>query len=88
MNKKNYSYKVMWSEDTLKYVGYCLEYPSLSYVDSDPVETLKGIIKVVNSYEPKTSKFLSETALLQDLNLSNAHSELLSFQLTDKELGQ
>ena len=45
----------MWSEETLKYVGYCLDHPSLSYVDSDPVEALKGIIKVVNTYDPKVS---------------------------------
>jgi len=45
----------MWSEETLKYVGYCLDHPSLSYVDSDPVEALKGIIKVVNTSDPKVS---------------------------------
>lgn len=45
----------MWSEETLKYVGYCLDHPSLSYVDSDPVEALKGIIKVVNTYDPEVS---------------------------------
>jgi len=47
----------MWSEEKLKYVGYCLEQPSLSYVDSDPVEVLKGITKVVNTYNSKASKF-------------------------------
>jgi len=38
--KKNYSYTVMWSEETLKYIRYCLEHPSLSYVDSDPITAL------------------------------------------------
>jgi len=87
-NKKQYSYQIIWSEKSLKYVAYCLEQPSLSYVDSDPVEALKGVIKVVNTYDSKASKFPSEAALLQDINLSNAHSELLGRQLTDKELGQ
>ncbi|WP_265937227.1 hypothetical protein [Acinetobacter sp. ANC 4779] len=43
---------------------------------------------MTSRFEPKTSKFPLEAALLQDLNLSNAHSELLGFQLTEKELDQ
>lgn len=88
MNRKNYSYRVMWSEETLKYVGYCLEHPSLSYIDSDPVEALKGLMRVINTNNSRISKFPSEAALIQDLNPSNVHSELLCMQLTDEELNQ
>lgn len=78
----------MWSEETLKYVGYCLEPPSLSYIDSDPVEALKGLMRVINTNNSRISKFPSEAALIQDLNPSNVHSELLCMQLTDEELNQ
>lgn len=46
----------MWSEETLKYVGYCLEHPSLSYIDSDPVEALKGLMRVINTNNARISK--------------------------------
>jgi len=78
----------MWSEETLKYVGYCLEHPFLSYIDSDPVEALKGLMRVINTNNSRISKFPSEAALIQDLNPSNVHSELLCMQLTDEELNQ
>ncbi len=42
-----YTYRVSWSELDQEYVGLCAEFPSLSWLDSTPEKTLKGIRKVV-----------------------------------------
>ncbi len=54
-------------------VAYCLEHLFLSDLDLDPVEALKGIMIVINTYHLKISKFLSGAVLLQDLDSSNVH---------------
>jgi predicted HicB family RNase H-like nuclease len=43
----HYTYRVTWSEDDKEYVGLCVEFPSLSWLDSTPENALKGIRKVV-----------------------------------------
>ena len=43
----HYTYRVTWSEDDNEYVGLCAEFPSLSWLDSTPENTLRGIRKVV-----------------------------------------
>ena len=78
----------MLSEEKLIYVSYCLEHPFLSYIDSDPVEALKGLMRVINTNNSRISKFPSEEALIQDLNTSNVHSELLCLHLTDEEFNR
>lgn len=49
MNQKNdyYTYRVTWSEDDQEYVGLCVEFPSLSWLDKTPEAALKGIREVV-----------------------------------------
>jgi len=42
-----YTYRVLWSEEDGEYVGLCAEYPSLSWLASDPENALKGIRQVV-----------------------------------------
>ncbi|QXW27656.1 hypothetical protein KXJ74_17760 (plasmid) [Acinetobacter johnsonii] len=88
MNKKNYNNRVMLSEEKLIYEGYCREHSSLSYVDSDRVKALKGSMKDINKNNARISKFPSEVALIQNLNTSNVHSELLCLHLTDEEFNQ
>lgn len=78
----------MLSEEKLIYVGYCREHSSLSYVDSDRVKALKGSMKDINKNNARISKFPSEVALIQNLNTSNVHSELLCLYLTDEEFNQ
>lgn len=51
MKLKNdrYSYRVIWSEEDKEYVGLCIEFPSLSWLDSSPESALKGIRNVVSN---------------------------------------
>src|SRR3546814_11768500 len=47
MNLKHYTYRVTWSEEDQESVGLCVEFPSLSWLDPDPGEALRGIMNVV-----------------------------------------
>ncbi len=38
-----YTFRVTWSEDDREYVGLCAEFPSLSHLDPDRHEALRGI---------------------------------------------
>jgi len=42
-----YVYRVLWSEEDGEYVGLCAEFPSLSWLASEPENALKGIRQVV-----------------------------------------
>lgn len=46
-NIDRYSYRVTWSEDDGEYVGTCLEFPSLSWLEDSPEKALAGIRAVV-----------------------------------------
>ncbi len=43
----HYSYRVMWSPEDEEWVGTCLEFPSLSHLDADPLDALRGITDLV-----------------------------------------
>ena len=43
----HYTYQVAWSEEDQEYVGRCVEFPSLSWLDTDPNEALSGIRRIV-----------------------------------------
>jgi predicted HicB family RNase H-like nuclease len=47
LKNDRYSYRVTWSEEDGEYVGLCVEFPSLSWLDALPEEALKGIRQVV-----------------------------------------
>ncbi len=49
MSLKNdrYTYRITWSEEDREYVGLCVEFPSLSWLDKTPESALKGIRKMV-----------------------------------------
>lgn len=47
-NTDHYTYRVTWSEEDEQYVGLCAEFPSLSWLESTPEKTLRGIRKVVH----------------------------------------
>lgn len=51
MDSKQYSYHVIWSEEDNEYVGLCAEFPSLSWLDTDPSKALLGIIDVVTTLD-------------------------------------
>jgi predicted HicB family RNase H-like nuclease len=42
-----YTYKIIWSEEDMEYVGLCVEFPSLSWLADSQENALKGIRKVV-----------------------------------------
>lgn len=46
-NVKNYTYRITWSSEDGEHVGLCAEFPSLSWLDADPVQALQGIMGVV-----------------------------------------
>jgi len=47
LKNDHYTYRVTWSEDDGEYVGLCVEFPSLSWLESEPEKALQGIRQVV-----------------------------------------
>jgi predicted HicB family RNase H-like nuclease len=46
-NVDHYTYRVSWSEEDAEFVGTCVEFPSLSWLDKRQEGALRGIRKVV-----------------------------------------
>jgi predicted HicB family RNase H-like nuclease len=42
-----YTYRVTWSEEDNEYVGLCVEFPSLSWLEPTPEEALESIRQMV-----------------------------------------
>ena len=47
--ENKYTYRVSWSEEDQEFVGLCVEFPSLSWLQSKPEVALKGIRSLVKS---------------------------------------
>ncbi len=47
LKNDRYTYRVTWSEEDAEYVGLCAEFPSLSWLASEPEKALLGIRQVV-----------------------------------------
>jgi predicted HicB family RNase H-like nuclease len=47
LKNDRYTYRVTWSEEDQEYVGLCVEFPSLSWLDANPEAALAGIRKMV-----------------------------------------
>jgi len=45
--KDKYTYRITWSEEDQEYVGLCVEFPSLSWLEAQPEKALKGIRALV-----------------------------------------
>lgn len=43
----HYTYRVTWSKADQEHVGLCVEFPSLSWLESTPEEALAGIRKLI-----------------------------------------
>lgn len=43
----HYTYRLTWSEEDGQHIGLCVEFPSLSWLDSTPEKALSGIRKLV-----------------------------------------
>lgn len=49
MNPEHYTYRVFWSPEDGEYVGACLEFPSLSWLEENPDDAFQGIRELVQS---------------------------------------
>jgi predicted HicB family RNase H-like nuclease len=47
LKNDRYTYRVMWSEEDQEYVGLCVEFPGLSWLEPLQEDALKGIRQVV-----------------------------------------
>jgi predicted HicB family RNase H-like nuclease len=47
LKNDRYTYRITWSEEDQEYVGLCIEFPSLSWLDKKPEAALAGIRKMV-----------------------------------------
>jgi predicted HicB family RNase H-like nuclease len=47
LKNDRYTYRVTWSEEDQEYVGLCVEFPSLSWLDENPEAALAGIREIV-----------------------------------------
>ncbi|KAA0677092.1 type II toxin-antitoxin system HicB family antitoxin [Roseomonas genomospecies 6] len=47
MPNSHYSYRVTWSPEDREYVATCAEFPSLSWLEGDEVEAIRGIRALV-----------------------------------------
>jgi predicted HicB family RNase H-like nuclease len=47
LKNDHYTYRVTWSEEDSEYIGLCAEFPSLSWLASEPEAALQGIRQVV-----------------------------------------
>jgi predicted HicB family RNase H-like nuclease len=47
MPNDHYTYRVTWSPDDQEFVATCAEFPSLSWLEADDIDALRGIKKLV-----------------------------------------
>ena len=47
LKNDQYTYRVTWSDEDAEYVGLCIEFPSLSWLASDPQAAFQGIRQMV-----------------------------------------
>ncbi len=47
LDNDRYTYRITWSEEDGEYLGLCAEFPSLSWLASEPEAALQGIRQVV-----------------------------------------
>ena len=48
MDSKQYTYRVLWSEEDHEFIGLCAEFPSLSWLDAEQEAALRGIVSLVS----------------------------------------
>ncbi len=47
MDSRQYTYRVLWSEEDQEFVGLCAEFPSLSWLDENQEDALRGIVALI-----------------------------------------
>jgi len=48
MPNDHYTYRVTWSPEDQEFVATCAEFPSLSWLEADDIDALRGIKKLVS----------------------------------------
>lgn len=48
MDASKYTYQVMWSKEDHEYVATAAEFPSLSWLDSDPQQAISGLTNLIS----------------------------------------
>ena len=69
-----YAFKVQWSQEDEEWVGLCVEFPSLSWLENNPVAALQGIYDLV---EEVIADMLAEGETLPEAQ----HAELLNYDI-------
>ncbi len=47
INHEHYTYRIIWSPEDQEFVGLCVEFPSLSYLDDDRFRAFEKITSLV-----------------------------------------
>jgi len=47
MSENHYTYRIEWSPEDREWVGLCVEFPSLPWLDADPAGAVGGIVQLV-----------------------------------------
>ncbi|MGJ3230506.1 MAG: type II toxin-antitoxin system HicB family antitoxin [Oceanicaulis sp.] len=47
VDPKQYTYRVVWSQEDGEFVGLCAEFPSLSWLAATQTEALEGVVALV-----------------------------------------
>ena len=67
-----YTYRVVWSTEEPAYLGLCVEYPELSFLDSTPEGAFAGIRRLVSEH---VGNVAHTPALASDKDVPLRHSE-------------
>ncbi|MDJ0597787.1 MAG: toxin-antitoxin system HicB family antitoxin [Crocosphaera sp.] len=81
INYEHYTYQVTWSEEDQEFVGLCLEYPSLSYLDTSHSAALTGIINLVKDIVTDMETNGEE---IPEPSLSKSYNGKLQLSITPK----
>ena len=62
-----YTYSVAWSPEDQEYVATCVEFPSISWLDGDAAEAIRGVQKLVfgNAEDRKEFEALRKVVMAQ-----------------------
>jgi len=81
-NPEHYAYRVDWSEEDQEFVGTCVEFPSLSWLEESQVDALSGIRELVK--ETIDDLALAGELIPEPIN-KKSYSGKLSLRMTPQQ---
>lgn len=82
LTREHPNYSVQWSREDEEYVALCEGFPSLSYLDKDPVKAFEGILALVSDIhadeESRKQLSLSIPAYIWEQIRKEAHKEKIT----------